>query len=1103
MSKSTKKQKKPQTKHSSEDEISTSDDELAEFVNKTITEETPDLNESLHDQPELQDLAKLLLDTITESTKTPMSPKKAQNVELALNYLISEVSPETANDKDSDTSKTFVDYTSLLAQNPSDINIARLQITELRRKLAQNEQELAKAKKEVKTAQSETDKALKKNAQLTREKNETENKHLQEVQKLNARIQDLESQIQENGDKGRRGDETVESLKRRLRQSEIEIEADKREIEEMKAKLTKQSRKINKLRQMLKMGDIKYEELQLSKTESEMNLSSIFMNQSRIRDEKTKSCVTKLIKFTKQQGEQLAAVIKANHRAADVIARLSQLTEEYEDRMQLYEADLAELKEQVYEANNKSVEVDDRSDELKGLLESRTEELTELRDIITKCVDAAAPRHMITPEQIPDLISDLQDGGVSEEQEEQLERLNALADGLTRFTLTLIRNNYADTNLLEKRAEPIISDGSIRLDVLNQIVGIRDYLDTISYKTAEEDPALAYLAGITDHVDLKDTAEVGASVVLADICGLLKDKMKKDMDELAKVKEVLPFVCDDSELPAAVSQYLLELQPVFQQLLDVLSKTLKFHGTTEDIFQMLCKYVEETSNMMEELDETVRPLIGFSGKITDMPKLIVEALVTMKQDLDNYRKGISRDLTNTVIAADKEKSQFKRQIHDLNEAVERNQGIIDTLQSQLDQTTTQLQETQTSCTDINGKRNEQEQIIQQLKDSNETLETTKKMLLDERQRLENVLKQRQEQNDQNLQEAVEHERQVGQEELERQKKKYEEEIQVLSMQINKLGKKLNIERKKCQEKTVLYNQLSDETRDQIQKLNAEKQELADQLDEKSRLDKKVTRLERKLNKERETNQHLTEEMSRISIGESPSKASFTSVSMQKSPRTSRMDSQIPGSPRTPTRLSQTGGANNTTNATAAATARSRYELDSFIQQLGNELQRFLGQTIQWNRARVVETVKSVIDRIKEVERETQGRNTNAARLSHLQSQWVQWADNLLAEFGRGYRPGMTEFEMRAKISDLVSCTNKKLIDIIENLRQQKALIAEGLPEKSDEENDQKKPKFADLARASLFLALAATNSGSKKGQNQRSVVAKHDKTKTTTSLSFV
>ena len=1145
---------------------------LKEYVEATYNSNPPQLVDTVQDFPQLQKLAQLIHEELTAGGEGESGQVDLNVIDQAVRHLFNdfyELKYQQDNQDGNDANaKSFVDYTSLLAQNPSDVNIANLQITELKRQINVLKSDCETYKRERKQANADLDAMIQKNAKLNKEKEDLKTQNLKEITDYQHQVRELEDKLFNNDGQTHQYGETISQLKSQMRSLEDDLEVSRRENAAIKERLEQKNKLINELRMRIKHGDQKYEQLEQEKAESEMTLSSQLITQRSIQDQKTRAALTKLIKHNKKQSKELEAVIEANHRAASVIEKQEQLLDEYTDRTACYEQDLQTAYEDLNEMREQMDETNGKNGELTSVLESRTEELTELRSIVSDCMDIVGAKHSITQEQLPELINELSMQKIDPETEETLEKLTALTDGLTRLVVQLMRDGNGNVTILKEKQEPVLKDSNMKLDILNEIAAIRQDLSRITFSSAEEDPVMRYLDGMEKEIDLNEQTQFSAAAVLAAVSQRFREYADYEIGELVKIRQVLPFVCSDAELPSAVAQYLLELQPVFQKLLDVISKTLHYHGSTEDIFQCLCKYVEETSNMMTELDDLVRPLIGFSGKIVSMPAVIAEALTDMKAQLDQHRKGVSEELTNSMIQSDKEKSQFKRKITELDDLVHRNQSIIDTLQTQLDKTASQLQESQTSMDDLEEKSQATQRTVEQLKESNQALEITKEMLLKDRERMEETMKQRQDAHSQRMEQAVMNERKLSEEEIERQKKKYEEEIQQLSMQISKTTKKLTLERKKSQEKTVLYNELSHRSREDIRRLTEEKNELAAQLEQTHRLEKKVTKLRTKLSAERDKSQQLEDTVSRLSAQASPrasprspgyQQQSFQSPSQSHSfadfPQSTQERSltQIPASPKQSPRFSprnipvnsprstvidqkspsQISGGQNQSFSRASlgskerqnysyasrdpsefpVSPRSRMELDSFIQQIGDELDTFMNRQINWNKQRVLTTVAAIVERIDVLEKEKKQRGAATSRLSQLQGEWTTWADQLLAKYGRNYRKGMTENEMRTKIADTIAmASQKRMLDVIESLREQKQLLLSGVPltkethynneeEEEEEEPEQQKLSFSDLARASLFIAATKTIAQQTKSPT-KSVAASHNNEDHNTSLSF-
>ena len=1085
-----------------------SDCSLKDFVEATYSKEPPQLEDFFVDFPELTKLAEMIQNELHNGEDGEMD---TTTLELGIRHLFNEFL--NANGRNGSQSMSVVDYSSLLARNPNDANIANLQITELRRQITALKSDLESQKRETKAAQRDLDSMIAKNAKLNKEKEDLKVKQIREVTDLKHEIESIHDQQTAQNDQFRYKNEEIQSMKKQLKDVEDELEISQRENQAYKERLDKKNQQINELRMKIQTGNIQYEELQRAKTESEMTLSSQMIQERGIQENHTRKEITKMVKQNKRQAKELSAVIEANHRAAELIEQHEQTINEFADREITFNEDLESAQEEIAELKQQIEDTTTKNDELTSLLESRTEELTELRSVVSDCLDALAPKYSTTAEGLPEVVHELASTRIDPETRKTLGKLQAIVDGLTRFVVQLVRTGNADISLLQNSQKPIVEDGTMKLDILNEVAAIREEISDIAFSSAEEDPVMAFLNGIEENVELNDQEEFSPSSVIAAVCAKCREFTKHEISELVKVRKVLPFVCSDAELPTAVAEYLLELQPVFQQLLDILSTTLHYHGNTEDIFKCLCKYVEETSNMINELDENVRPLIGFSGKITSIPSVIAEALTDMKQQIDDYSRGVSKEVTQSMIQADKDKSKFKRKIDELNSIVQRNQYVIDTLQTQLDKTSSQLQESQTSCEDVSGRNQDAEKTISELKDTNAALEETKEFLLSERERMEERFMKQQEQHTARLEQAIDNQRKLNEEELERQKKKYENEIQELSVRMAKTAKKLQVEKKRSQEKTDLYNELSRRTSEEIRNLVSEKSDLASQLEVGNKLQKKVTKLQTKLNDERTRSIELEETISRLSApasprsptGQSPfSQHSSRPVSREASPKQSPVQS-----PRQSPRFSATSpkrgdGQSYTMSREIAAssevTSPRRADLDSFIQQIGEQLDKFMKKEINWNRKRIVSTITAIVDRISVLEAELKQRNTASTRVQQLQADWALWADQLLHKYSRNYRSGMTENEMRCKISDVVGMAQqRKMLDVIDSLREQKKILVNGLD--NVEEGEKKEATMADLSKVGMFIA-ATHKSANEPKSPSKSVVAKQKKSGTNTSLSF-
>lgn len=178
-------------------------------------------------------------------------------------------------------------------------------------------------------------------------------------------------------------------------------------IEALKDCVEKKNKIINKLRMDLKTAANDYAELQRVQADAEMNMTSTFLSQSRIADEKAKTAFARLLRHSKQQGDQIKRIAIANHAAAEVIDRQNILLDEFETQLDASSNTVCAIRMALDEANEITDRYRAEIDQANAALESRTKELADLRRIIADCMESAQPRYVTTQEGLPKLLHKL------------------------------------------------------------------------------------------------------------------------------------------------------------------------------------------------------------------------------------------------------------------------------------------------------------------------------------------------------------------------------------------------------------------------------------------------------------------------------------------------------------------------------------------------------------------------------------------------------------------------------------------------------------------------------------------------------------------------
>ena len=983
---------------------------LNQYINDSYTKPPPELTELFGKVPHLGKLAQLLHSLFATTEEKPLSRKSAELAELSTRHLINEYITQTEMsvkaDKSLGNAKSMVDYAALLAQNPTDITLARLQILELQRQIDEQASQLQNVLKENRDLEKENEKLNDEKNKLQNKLNLTINQHKDEISqkryeysKLEDNKQIVEDQLKLNKDEISRNSKLIESLK-------DELEVSNKENEACKERIQQKNQMINALRTELKKKEIELEETELRNAKDRELLSTSLLTQSRLFEEKSNSAMRKLARHIKQQKSEIDLLSGANHKATDVIGKQNQLLDKYEEQLETEIENNNTLSQELTDMKEENDQLKEELEDARNEINTGNNELYKLREIVESSIANLAPQYMITEDQLPETCKELASTRIDPETAKTLQKLNATAEGLAKFSTDLIRTGKGNLEFLKD--SPIRLSQTEKGDILNEMERINAFLETISYAGIEEDKAVSYLVDPQSKFELDDSPETPLSFVLAAIISKLREFLEGMIGELSTVRNVLPaFDCSDYQLPTAVAEYIQQMQPVFQQLLQVIGSTLHYHGDTQDIFQCLCKYIEESSNLINILDEDVRPLINYSGKVTEMGPHLASVVAEMKEIVDNAELVQKRALTEVMIQADKDKAEFERQIDELNDNSKKQEKVNNSLKKQLEQVAADLQIARNQIEDLNVMKQETDKTIEVNSMNIQALNDTLTRLNNENQRLDTTLKERTKAMEIRMQQAVEKERENGELALQRESQKFTLQAEILEKQISDLQKKLQKEKANVQNAVQMYNAQSIEHQTMIKKLEHDKEDLSTTIESvRQEPAKEIEKLQYKLADAKMKNKELLAEVTRL--------------------RQATAANQT----QTQTRRSILVNDPSMTSREVSGLDASFAKDDSkFVAQLGEILNSFIEADIKWTRGRVLKTVKALVQ-------------NNGKEQKSKPSVWSSWADELLHKTKRKYIGGISDSEMRQQIGDLtIAAANRtKLIDIIQILRDEKTAL---------------------------------------------------------------
>lgn len=983
-----------------------STDSLSKYLADSYTTTPPELTELFAEIPSLSKLGELIHNVFLSAEIKDLTPEVSQLCEKATRYLINDYKTQKESSEQASKSlgrsKRLVDYAALLAQNPTDITLAKLQIIELQRENQELQQKMDDISNEIKVQQDECEKLFQEKIELTNKLTQQANEHKNDISKLRFEYSQLADSQQNAIDQSKLAEVQITDLKKLLAAANDDSSSHKREVEELKATIASKNQLINKYRQQLKSKDQQFSDFKDQKERETLELSTTLMSQNNLLEDKNNAAMKKLARYIKNQAGQIEILTQANRKATTILDKQNYLLDKYEDEL-VHSSNVTEdLNRKLADLRDENVMLKDRIETQDQNSNKDNEELVKLRGIVEAACLGLAPAYSVTPDQLPSICHELSGTRIDPETAKNLRALNAICDGLGLFIINLLRTGEANLEFL--RENPLKFTSTMKSDIKHEIEKTRLFLGTLSYSDATEDKVMKYLLNPEANFDPDFNSDTQLSAVLTEVLRREREFMSKMFDNLEQVREVLPaFDCKTHELPEALSTYLLQMKPVFKDLLSIISSTLHYHGSLSDIFACLCKYIEETSQILQVMDDEIRPLIKFNGKIVDMPQKLIDVLVEYKDTFDNLDTVSKRELTDATIDFEKKKSLLMRENDGLKDKIGHKDKVINSLQKQLEKLASDLEDSKTSESALTMMTDEASKNNKILSSSKQTLEDTISRLNQENQRLEQLLENKQNNYERRLNELIEKERAIQKQTQEREKKRYEEQINVLEKQVSDLNTRI-------QEEQLQHMTNERNLKKQAQTFQRNMRRL-----EQDKLDLSTT--VEHLQNEPMSNQIIDDLMQKLSDARIKNKELLCEINRLRNTNTS---------PQVSTR------SINSPSKTVSQSSMSVSDERTFIDKVGEVLDEFIGKEVTWTKQRVHKTVEAMTEHIKNLEQSLDKKQQRTL--------WSQWAEETLKSLDPKYKGGISDNEMRQKLADycVASGNRTKMIDMITTLREEKS-----------------------------------------------------------------
>lgn len=1015
-------------------------EELNQYIKQSFNEQPPKLTEIVREYPHLNRLAELLNDILDVAKEKQLESYQADAIETGFRYLLSEFTSLKGTSQMAEESisraKRIVDYGKLLAQNPNDISIAKLQIIDLEKENSSLRAQISELKKEVHSNLLESEKVYQqKNGMITKFKDKS-NTFERELSYQKYSFRTIENELEIARDEIVVKNDEVEKLKDLLEDQNKSSEELRRRNEELKEKLNKKSALISQLRKTIKEKDIILEETKIQNNVFEMNLSKEFMNRSRMAEDKNSAEMRKLYSCIKQQELRVMRLQSENEEALRIIENNELKLEKCQRRIEELSAENQELTDKFEECRARYGEAEDRLVETVDVTTRKDEELSVFKDVVNRVIDSLAPNILVEKvEDIPKICSNLV---ASRVDPDALRKITAMADCMANFIVRLVRDNKCDLEFL-KLDKPIVEDKKKRLDICGIVDDMRYYLESLSFSLPSDHVVTEFIDGLTsDNKEQRlrtvDKDEVSLCYVLCALLERAREFTRHQVSELEEIRSVLPcFDCNPYELPSAVATYIIQLQPVFNQLTRVTTNTLRYSGDLKDIFGCLCTYVEDTSRLINSLDTEIRPLIHYEGNMIQIADSIKQYLTRYEEALSGGSINESRKINQLKVELDRQRVSLERKIDELVDILEKKDQFIADLQSQVVMNEDRYNESQSETDNLKIQLEASETTIKDLKSKivlyQEKLETARK----ERENSEKSLANLTQTDKQRIEKIIERERTTLTQEIEREQSKHKKQMDIIEKHLSDTQKKLRKEKEAAQYYVSLYNEAIERNRflENQNKIRAQENELQlehiqDTPEYKSRIDN----LEASLADARIKNRRLMDEISKLQASKlNPLNNINLNLGLIRDSG-NRITSPI--SPRSP---SASSVHNNATDKV-------------FVEELGTALQPFIKAEVQWTKHRILQAVQALVKQIDKFE----GRISLAPCPRKEKIEYRNWAEKVLADFNTQNVDSLSDVEVREKLALLAYSARptSRLVTMLQSLREQKKYLERDLDRTSSD-----------------------------------------------------
>ena len=750
--------------------------ELTGFFNSKFQLPPSSFDDLLSHSPVMQTLADLTLNLLHTAKDSFLTQESIDRIELSIRELIQ----SQRQLQNQNLSSSIISRNETAEQN--DLSRLRSNLIDVKSKYTSTKEKVKEQQNQILGLQNEIEELYEEKAKLNRTINQQKKDFSDELSNIKYNNNILQEKYQDALTQIKLMSGVEEGLKRQLKMAHNEADDCNERNQKISQKLKEKKDKIYKLNVQIKKLKIQFEEMAATKqfsTTQSANTSQIsnngkssdhseFINQKVQLEAKSRELAN--IQQTLKDRE---AVIDAQKKK---IESQDNIIINNEKNMNQMKKEIDTLKDSMKQNLKKSLEDQE-------LLSNRATELIQNRNILMKISEQLSEKYNVQKlTDIPDIVEDLLSTNLADTS---ANKLVSTIDGLTRFIRKYLLEDRMDSSLLfdpsqseSSSQSSIVGDRKLINQVTTIIHNIKDFISEQYGSNFEKFKLFDSLLSAREHfADDSDNCEFASLIVICAANEKLRRICIQQKKQLESFSTLFPVDRQED-----TRKLFIQFDRVCQQVFKV-----KFEDKLSMLQFFLDNFVEFSTRMKNEVQERLMIDCDF----IELPDYIMDAFQVLKEQ--SQENNENNDLNSSKLQAsltEAEEQLSKKDIHNKN-LVKTNKKLIKEIKA-LRAKNSELQE---KYDEIKTNQSDMEETYSSIKEKHAEIEEQERITRLEKNRLQELLDQRQENFQARVDSLIAAERNNHIDEIARLEKLWNEERQKLTAQIKSKTDKLNKQRK--------------------------------------------------------------------------------------------------------------------------------------------------------------------------------------------------------------------------------------------------------------------------------------------------------------------